>query len=244
MSTDTRTAPEDLYGTCLDSGSVNIDWSEGGENGESRWYSVETFEYTAEGMPPVTLVARHGQVVAVFLADGTRIEDGEWQEYAEDVADDEGELPEGALTESDFEALLQVEPYQWGAEGPMMNYYYPLQESASSYNANVFGPFDARYDEIEAAYRLRDVSMCLVCLDEEDYALALTGGGMDMTWTIVRAFVLLGYLPPVKFCEAPGFDTYDQDYLVACMKESLRQEIRRTQYRLDRLTEKYPDPVQ
>jgi hypothetical protein len=75
-------------------------------------------------------------------------------------------------------------------EGPMMNYYYPLPEF--------------RGDVREAAKELAHLPLVIVeFLDSGDYALALSGGGMDLSWEICEAFMLLGYLPPVHFSDLP-----------------------------------------
>lgn len=86
-----------------------------------------------------------------------------------------------------------VEPHEHGAEGPMMNYHYPL-------------PHDfARWGWYEAAEQIRDLPLCVVYFENEgDYSLALTGGGMDLSWQICEAFMRLGYLPPVHFANLPG----------------------------------------
>ena len=68
-------------------------------------------------------------------------------------------------------------------EGPMMNYYYPLP---------------GLEDPTEAAKKISDVCLCIVQIDGE-YGLALTGGGMDLSWEICAAFIQLGYFPPVHF---------------------------------------------
>lgn len=87
-------------------------------------------------------------------------------------------------------------------EGPMMNYYYGLPG---------FQPSDPQ----EEAGKLDGLPLCLVCLSEEMdldsidngpiYALALTGGGMDLTWEIAEGYMRLGYLPPLHFCNLPSF---------------------------------------
>lgn len=90
------------------------------------------------------------------------------------------------------------EHYEEGeeAEGPMMNYFYPLP--------------NFHQDTNEAAKKLKDVALCLVrfndAQDEDmEYVLALTGGGMDMTWDICEAFIALGYVPPRKYWRLPQF---------------------------------------
>lgn len=69
-------------------------------------------------------------------------------------------------------------------EGPMMNYLYGFDEG------------DLNFDE-ETASKIKEMSMCLVQLNDDDKVyLALTGGGMDMSWNIAETYILLGYLPP------------------------------------------------
>ncbi len=77
------------------------------------------------------------------------------------------------------------------AEGPMMNYMYPI-----------------RWDRVgsgeRAALALIDLPLCLVHLEkEEEFFLALTGGGMDLKWQIAEAYMVLGYLPPTHFSRLP-----------------------------------------
>jgi hypothetical protein len=72
-------------------------------------------------------------------------------------------------------------------EGPMMNYYYPLP----------FDPSDTAIAE------LANLPLCVVYVDE-DPALALTGGGMDLSWEICEAFMRLGCLPPLHFAGLPA----------------------------------------
>ena len=75
----------------------------------------------------------------------------------------------------------------------MMNYYYPID-------------LDAERDDLEeAAKKLVDLPLCIVTFEDSDtIALALTGGGMDLSWEICEAYMLLGYLPPLHFCDLPG----------------------------------------
>ena len=72
------------------------------------------------------------------------------------------------------------------AEGPMMSYYYPLPDA-----------FEDR-DQEEAAKALASLPLCVVRVGS-NYGLALTGGGMDLSWEICEAFIRLGYYPPVHF---------------------------------------------
>jgi len=79
-----------------------------------------------------------------------------------------------------------------GQEGPMMNYAYPVDV------ARVGGPR-------EAAIAIAHLPLCIVEIEDHEpvYNLALTGGGMDLSWEIVEAYMRLGYLPPMHFCGLP-----------------------------------------
>lgn len=78
------------------------------------------------------------------------------------------------------------------SDGPMMDYYYPLPG------------FDM--DVEDAAKAIVDLPLCIVHFNENDeYALALTGGGMNLSWHICTAYLKLGYMPPLHFAELPKF---------------------------------------
>jgi len=104
----------------------------------------------------------------------------------------------------------EVDPHENGAEGPMMNYYYPIPRFPHGW--------------YEAAELIADLPLCVVYFEEEgDYALALTGGGMDLSWQICEAFMRLGYLPPVHYSDLPGMagtgDRPDEKKVVeACIR--------------------------
>jgi len=81
---------------------------------------------------------------------------------------------------------------------PMMSYFYPL-------------PFHEDFDQ-EDARAIKDICLCLVYFnDSEEYALALTGGGMDLSWQIAEAHIRLGYLPPRHFVNLPKFGGSTKD---------------------------------
>lgn len=99
---------------------------------------------------------------------------------------------------------------------PMMNYYYPLPDR-DSFNG-------------EDANKIQDMPLVLVEFEDENCALALTGGGMDLSWEICEAFIRLGYRPPLHFCDLPamagrGESEHDRAIIEAC-KESARIAIR------------------
>jgi hypothetical protein len=100
-----------------------------------------------------------------------------------------------------------------GFDGPMMNYYYPLE----------------CYDETPEAdaEKLRNLPLCIVRIEETGmYGLALTGGGMDLSWEICEAFMRLGFLPPVHFCRLPAMAGRGQSqrdrWIIAACRRSLR----------------------
>lgn len=73
--------------------------------------------------------------------------------------------------------------YVDAAEGPMMDYFYPC----------TFADLES------AAESIADLPLCAVTLYDGEQGLALTGGGMDLSWEICEAYIRLGHLPPVHF---------------------------------------------
>jgi hypothetical protein len=100
------------------------------------------------------------------------------------------------------------------AEGPMMSYFYPC---------------DIR-DAEEAARLLVDTCVCVVNVDGKT-GLALTGGGMDLSWEICEAFMVLGHLPPLHFADLPGMAGRGTDkrdrWIVAGCVASARLAVQR-----------------
>ena len=99
-------------------------------------------------------------------------------------------------------------------DGPMMNYYYPLP--------------GFKMDPQEAAKLIVDLPLCIVYFtEEEEYALALTGGGMDLSWEICAAYMKVGYWPPTHFrlpgmAGGPGIGIKEAKRVVKGMKESIK----------------------
>lgn len=121
-------------------------------------------------------------------------------------------------------------------EGPMMNYFYPLGPERDGWD-----------DPEEMARRIAGLPLCIVRLDGE-MGLALTGGGMDLSWEICEAYTRLGCLPPTHF-EPPamsGRGTSDRDrYLVAAYRRACMVQTGwlRTKMRAARaLTKPLPTP--
>jgi len=113
-------------------------------------------------------------------------------------ATDEGD----ACTSCDGSGWMSADQAQesdpdWRA--PMMNYAYPLDPNRA---------YDA--DDAEA------VSGCLTIVRdvvEDRCYLALTGGGMDLSWEIARAHMDLGHLPPawIRLPDMAGRGESDRD---------------------------------
>lgn len=117
-----------------------------------------------------------------------------------------GELCE--LVEIDSAMFEEDDPEdneeQWH---PMMNYLYPI-------------PQGIRGDNSDTWHRV----MCNMTVVEADgeTALALTGGGMNMTWYICETYLRCGYLPPATFASrlprmsGSGESEKDRMIMAAC----------------------------
>jgi hypothetical protein len=106
------------------------------------------------------------------------------------------------------------------AEGPMMNYWYPVDD----WQLNQIGGVE------EAAKLIHDLPLCMVMVDGNP-GMALTGGGMDLSWEICEAYTRLGLLPPVHFCKLPAMagrgDSARDKYIISACRESLRVQTQR-----------------
>lgn len=134
---------------------------------------------------------------------------------ADELTHDDGEEEEGGLIAVERDCCPnpdcehfrdEVDPFE-ADDGPMMSYYYPLP-------AKSWGGRSAWTRE--DATKLDGLPLVIVYFDEDpsDGALALSGGGMDLSWEICEAFMRLGFLPPAKYAELPGMAGYmsAQDY--------------------------------
>jgi hypothetical protein len=110
-------------------------------------------------------------------------------------------------------------PDEWT---PMMNYYYPLPR------------FEG--DAGKAQLTVSKTGCCVVVTIGDETALALSGGGMDLSWDICRAYIALNYYPPVHFCDLPNQGETDTAAVIAACKESCNIQIRWTQNTLESLT--------
>src|SRR5271163_373738 len=119
-----------------------------------------------------------------------------WEFWAADLCDKCKEIVVGSGSDSrhkDIDSESSCDGYV-NLSAPMMSCYYPVE-----------------IDNVEeAARKLADTCLCVVRIDDET-GLALTGGGMHLSWEICEAFMLLGFLPPLHFCELPGMSGKDVD---------------------------------
>ena len=116
---------------------------------------------------------------------------------------------------------LDEDPDAWA---PMMNYIYPLPRFNDT---KEFRGFDDK--KIKKALDMAGNLTLIRDLEaptEDEYGLALTGGGMDFSWEIVKAHALLGYTPPMHFCQrlprmaGVGKSPLDKLAIEACMRSA------------------------
>lgn len=87
---------------------------------------------------------------------------------------------------------------------PMMNFAYPLGREVPD----------------NVGELLAELPLTVVLIDHTPF-LALTGGGMDLSWEICQAYVNLGYFPPAHFARLPrmagrGESEADRKLLAIC----------------------------
>jgi hypothetical protein len=80
-------------------------------------------------------------------------------------------------------------------------------------------------DCVDAAKEISHLPLCVVEKEDGTTGLALTGGGMDLSWEICDAFISLGFLPPVHFCRLPYMVGWEHDprstrILEACLESA------------------------
>lgn len=196
---------KDILGTlscdAIDVTPLNIDWREAlGEDMEG-WRSFEAIE--CDECAIVHVLGPHGE---------TRCNDEKSEINITDGDGDEVEV------DNECDGYLN-------AEGPMMNYWYPVKLD----------------NPVGAALDIGTGCVCVVEMRDGTTGLALTGGGMDLSWEICEAFIDAGYLPPVHFCDLPEmagmkWDKHTERIVTAC-KESARVQAGWAKGRIRRLDE-------
>lgn len=111
-------------------------------------------------------------------------------DYSENHYTEDWDIP-FEITEKEHEE----DPDAWV---PMMNYFYPLPNFKDTKKYKYFDDKKIK----KALDRAGNVTLVerLKALERDAFGLALTGGGMDFSWDIVKGYVFLGYLPPAHFC--------------------------------------------
>jgi hypothetical protein len=79
---------------------------------------------------------------------------------------------------------------------PLMSYAYPIGDLRARRPNG--GTCELNDGEAQAILQIYGSCLTLVTIDGE-HCLALTGGGMDLSWEICEAYILLGQLPPAHF---------------------------------------------
>lgn len=209
---------ERLYVSSVYAVPVQVDgWEHKSEDiDDEPWRFFEAVRHEDDQERIWTLVTE-GNYIKALVIDGTHYGRDDYETYFEnnsfesgfpaDYEDTDGyELNEGALTEEEYNALFEVDTY---AEGPMMNYWYPV-ESLDGYRAE------------DAAAKL--AGTCLVVVEVNgNWGIALSGGGMDLSWEICEAYIALGNLPPRHFAASlpaggRGKSEDDKRTIAACLR--------------------------
>lgn len=144
-------------------------------------------------------------------------------DYETDNEDFDKEELEEAISE-----YFQENPHELE---PMMNYYYPIVHEVEP-------------GKLQAL--ILDKASGLVVIEvNNSYALVLKAGGMDMSWEIVQAFTLMGFLPPTHFAELKqmagrGDSDEDKRLIKACMR-SLKIAMDWNRFALERLAKTYDE---
>ncbi len=142
-------------------------------------------------------------------------EGAETDDYDRDDHDEMADLAEEHWNETPDEGM------------PMMNYAYPADIDNGEWAQGL----------------LRDLPVVVVWLNGE-YVLALSGGGMDLSWEICEAYMKLGQYPPAHFCDLPamsgrGESAEDIEIIRAC-ETTLVAMVERADSQLNSLRRKYP----
>ena len=213
-----------LYNDNIDSKPVDRDWSEGyGETWEVISPCFDCFE--AEEL------FDYADDYGASLSDDPRsLSRSELIEGLESICvacfdDDSDETLAAAYGDSMIAGDLDGASDYWAEEvrevfeessAPMMNYAYSIKirddmQPSRAAKALIGLPLTLIYEE-----------------ESEDYFLALTGGGMDLSDKICQAYIALGQRPPVHFCRVPRMagTKYSQDFL-DILKESCQIAINR-----------------
>jgi len=125
-------------------------------------------------------------------------------------------------------------------EGPMMNYLYPVADCVYDVGHDCFTAFDEA-----SALLIVGLPLCVVLFEDDEDGppspsdgIALTGGGMDLSWEICEGYVRLGHCPPVHFCDLPVMAERFTDrhrLVIDAMRRTVQHTVTRGLRRGDRL---------
>lgn len=214
-----RCKPEDLHVSNIDEKSIDIDWREAYGKDCEGWRVVMP-NFTSYSRKLLLLYAEKNDIdlhEQFGVPDGESLKDVKTQDIADYLAE------------------------KWNDEGqeePMMNYYYPCDLSGGRYGLD---PGDAQF--ILSVNHLPLTVVEVRGPDGEDHpALALTGGGMDLSWEICEAYCRLGQIPPMHFWDLPDMCGYgvskDHQWVMACIRYGAEWLKGRAQQRIEDIDKK------
>ena len=119
--------------------------------------------------------------------------------------------------EAEFRAAVQ-DLADDADHAPLMRYVYPLEREFSYEEAR----------QLQARLLISPWSIIVVELITafgSEHALALTGGGMDMTWDICGGYVVAGMLPPFAHCRLPNFAGQRATAANLLVRDAVRRSI-------------------
>ncbi len=230
------TEPRDLlYAAQLDAKPIDMEWDSDGLI-EDRWGFHEVLDVELGDWTVPVVVNGHNSVLAardrngvIVDLEGSGMHGMDRDDYLEEHTNDDGDTVEGSFTEAQLDELASLaEEQAHEAEGPMMNYWYPLPAVED--------------DPVAAALALDGLPLCVVEVDGA-WGVALTGGGMDLSWEIAEAYCRVGSLPPVHFADLPrmaGIENRSSTpYVLGAMLRALEVAAARALSSAERLRDTY-----
>lgn len=177
-----RFKPENLAKDTLFNCSLAMDWQAVNENGGN-------YDGVAVAFPAIT---------ESILDDYWP----EWQEWQNEspLSDYDGDRDAWLADAVDaFEESDSV--HEWrDSFFPVMNFAWPIRLRADPDRRELAGLLDAMAG-----------CVTLVTIDDSDY-LALTGGGMDLSWNLCAAYVACGCMPPLRLLRGLPAMASDGEY--------------------------------
>ncbi len=219
-----------LYTDNILASPIRYDWSQGPQEDEdgpgwdlvrpdvSNWTALQLLEWASEvglklpGEPDE--VSRQEILDYLGVEDRkspmNKMDDDELKEvYLQEIFEDNQDDGLLATWREKVEESLYEQEHRWV---PAMNYLYPLGELHRGLTP----------EGAQSILELNSVPLCVVLVAGTP-GLALTGGGMDMSDDICRAYVMLGFHPPFYFTDLPrmaGFPNgpKDLDIIAKCVE--------------------------